>query len=537
MDFDDEYEYLSPEFDLSTLTVPRLRSILVSHDVPYPSSAKKNQLIDILVDEVLPNAKSILRERERVRRTSSGITNAGHGHGHRQHHHASATTDDGSRLPNINDGGSSGGGEIDEDAAMTKQQPRTPASTRRMGSRSRQSRATSRSETAETADTEAMGTRASISPLTASGGWARRTRSSRTTPLPPTMEAGAGVDEMGDGNVVDGWEDGAPARRRSTRRETRSVSTRAAMTEPRRREAPAAAGVAPSTLTPTPAVVVTNKRESTFSDDNPFQSGSSPVVDSTERRRSRKSGSLTPKIKREPTPEVDVRLDELAKESESEDESDDEYTPDQQLADSMLGSTGGPPQQSSRVARTVAWLIILTVLGGFAAWWRKEKIAIGYCGVGQERWSLADYPQVPEWVNVIEPRCEECPAYAFCFPGFEVKCERSFVKENRPLSLFGLIPIPPTCRPDGERVRRVRAVADRALQILRRQRAKWECGEPGKDGAKVTGPEMTVSELREAIARLRRKGMTDEEFEDLWREAAGEIRGRDEVVVTSNSGG
>lgn len=70
-------EYLSPDFDLNSLTVPRLRSILVNHDVPYPASAKKTQLIRILQDEVLPQARNLLRERDRVRRTSAGITDMG----------------------------------------------------------------------------------------------------------------------------------------------------------------------------------------------------------------------------------------------------------------------------------------------------------------------------------------------------------------------------------------------------------------------------------------------------------------------------
>lgn len=73
----DDLDYLSPDFDLNSLTVPRLRSILVSHDIPYPASAKKAQLIRILEDEVLPQARRLLRDRERVRRTSDGITDMG----------------------------------------------------------------------------------------------------------------------------------------------------------------------------------------------------------------------------------------------------------------------------------------------------------------------------------------------------------------------------------------------------------------------------------------------------------------------------
>ena len=71
---DDELAYLSPGFDLASLTVPRLRSILVSHDISYPSSAKKPQLIQLVNDEILPKSKKILSARSRTKRTSKGIT-------------------------------------------------------------------------------------------------------------------------------------------------------------------------------------------------------------------------------------------------------------------------------------------------------------------------------------------------------------------------------------------------------------------------------------------------------------------------------
>ena len=43
----EDQAYLEPDFDPSSLTIPRLRSILVAHGVDYPASSKKAQLIDI----------------------------------------------------------------------------------------------------------------------------------------------------------------------------------------------------------------------------------------------------------------------------------------------------------------------------------------------------------------------------------------------------------------------------------------------------------------------------------------------------------
>jgi len=71
---EDELFYLQPGFDLNSLTVPRLRNILVGHSIAYPSGAKKGQLIEIIEQDLLPQAKKLLKAQARVRRTSKGIT-------------------------------------------------------------------------------------------------------------------------------------------------------------------------------------------------------------------------------------------------------------------------------------------------------------------------------------------------------------------------------------------------------------------------------------------------------------------------------
>ncbi|CRK35015.1 hypothetical protein BN1723_018568, partial [Verticillium longisporum] len=58
-----------------SLTVPRLRSILVAHDVQYPATAKKPQLIDIFNEGVVPKAKKFLDKQARAKRSSMGIIN------------------------------------------------------------------------------------------------------------------------------------------------------------------------------------------------------------------------------------------------------------------------------------------------------------------------------------------------------------------------------------------------------------------------------------------------------------------------------
>ncbi|CAG8347927.1 unnamed protein product [Penicillium salamii] len=516
----DELDYLYPDFDLNSLTVPRLRSILVNHDVPYPASAKKSQLIDILHDEVLPQARKILRDRERVRRTSAGIT------------------DMGSRSNSV-------ASDIDERDSMPP--PPTPST---IGSTSRGQRGTSRRSTRHsTADTE--------------DGFAPTTPARAPKRMSVARSVGKHVrtsdTETGDDTLATPVAATRPTPRKSTAKKLRRSE------------------VLPSTETEEsiPGIKLEPRDDGMFTDDNPFQSGSPEAPKSTRKslEAKRKSGSrlstespargrpLRSRLSATPSslhqddgyqaPQREsfdfasrlLPTQEEPEESEESEEDDDEsevnageeFTPEEQLAMSMEQHQYPPQVQRRRtqnqgaLSRLAPWVVILSLAGSFGTWWRKEKLEIGYCGLGKPTWSLAD-TKVPDWANVLEPRCEPCPSHAFCYPEFEVRCENDFLLKPHPLALGGLVPLPPTCEPDSEKARRVKAVADKAVEELRERRAKWECGQLKDDGKDVRSPDISEPDLREEVARKRRKGLSDSEFEDLWKGAIGEVIGKDEVV-------
>ena len=168
--------------------------------------------------------------------------------------------------------------------------------------------------------------------------------------------------------------------------------------------------------------------------------------------------------------------------------------------------------------------MLTLLLSGFGAWWRREKIEIGYCGMGKPHWSLAD-TRVPEWANVLEPKCEPCPPHAICHQNLETTCENDYLLRAHPYSLFGAIPFPPTCEPDGEKAQKVKAVADKAVDELRERRAQYECG----DLPENEQVEISESELREDLRSKKSKKMSDEEFEELWTGALGDILARPEI--------
>ncbi|OKL60818.1 hypothetical protein UA08_03416 [Talaromyces atroroseus] len=507
----DDLDYLSPDFDLASLTVPRLRAILVSHDVSYPSSAKKAQLISIFEQEVLPKARKLLRDRERVRRTSAGITD----------------------MSSQSNSEANGDGDDDHDRDSMPPPPATPSTvSTTAGTRRARSRPSTRASTVETEDSALL----QATPR-------RRGRPSRTTR--------ASDAEITDDNLSTPAITEATPQRRSTARKTRKSEAVPSYDE---------------TVAYTPSVRADSRAGSVFTDENPFQSGSSPTsyeqtprartvsgerkrrstprvsAESSltaERRAKRDSGRpvkikqeedvLTPRRSTFEFPVSRLRTATPEFEDESEAEAGEEFTPDEQLAleTAEAQSRLVTRRRQGDISYKLPFTVLMLLLSGFGAWWRQEKVEIGFCGVGKPRWSLAN-TNVPEWANVLEPQCEPCPPHAYCYDNFEVKCDNDFVLKQHPLSLFGLVPIPPECEPDSEKSNRILSVANKAIEELREQRAKYECG----DGEKVESPFISEPELKDAVANQRRVKMSDSEFDDLWASAIGDLVTREEITTS-----
>lgn len=499
-------EYLKPGFDPSTMTVPRLRSVLVSHDVSYPSAAKKGQLIQIFNEDLLPQSRRIVSVRARARRTSMGITDADS-----QETTVSEETDE---------------QEEEEEAPLPR-----PRTSRRQPSARLQS---------EDNAHELRVTR-SRSPT-------------KRTPRPSTKHARTSDNE----NSTDAE---LP---RTVRKSRRSATPNAATAAPPTRK------IKPEDVED--EIGGSRRRESAFTYDNPFQSGSSPPSDSKssgDRRRrtvgisstSRKSTSANrrrtdgpPKIDdgiyppkaavfKAPISDYDQGLIDV---DDNGVEASEEFTPEEQLdmeqeqaakGVDALGPRRPRRQQGGFNITGPIWLVLITLLGGYAMWYRQEKVAVGYCGVGRD--ALQRFPdgvEVPDWLQVlVEPECEPCPQHAYCSGNLQTDCEADFVLKSHPLSLGGIVPLPPTCEPDGEKVRRVKAVADRAVEELRERKAKFECGDlTNEAGLPEPTLEIDAEELKKEVSKKRRKGMGEAEFEELWAGAIGEIEGRDEVVSVSD---
>ena len=453
----DDQAYLEPSFDPSTLTVPRLRSILVAHNVNYPSSAKKGQLIDLFNEHVVPQASKIRAASLRVKRTSRGIVDMPASQG--------STYDD----------------DDEEEVARA----------------SRSGRRTTRARTEEAQE---------------------------VMPTPRTRHSTAPPESLP---------------RRASSKHSRTVEDDVEA-ETRR---PVARKSRLSAQTPI-ARVRDSESGSPFSSDNVFQSGSSGIatedrrrvttsaLKDDERRRSSSGRRRTEDVKpiAAPSRRSFTGPESALKKRPDQTDSGEEFTPEEQMELVQSRKSGDlipvarRKKPASKAAQTGLRAVALAILGGVATLYSQEKFQVGYCGEGYARREIAGVA-IPEWADVLRPRCEPCPPHATCGPRFETTCDPDFVLVPHPLSLNGKLPVPlpPTCEPDSAKAQRVQIVKERAITELREHNAKYECGEPVK-------AEMQESVLKAKISSKRASRMGDREFEELWASAIGEVREANEVV-------
>ncbi|KAL1656254.1 inner nuclear membrane protein enriched at telomere/subtelomere region [Didymella pomorum] len=480
-----EYWYFEPGVDSNKITVPELRSILLKHGVGYPSSAKKPQLVALFNESVAPQAAQVQRTHARTKRSTRGIVD----------------------VP------SSSNSTVDDAEDDTLVAP-TPAR--------RTARRTARGATEDAEE---------VVPVS------RAKTPSRAVPAKHSRALEPEIDER-------------PAARRTRKSVTPAVK------EP----------------TPDPETWHRSGPESPFTQDNPFQSGSSPAVpDTTSRDKSRRR-TLGSELKTrrksdahrrrtaEPSAEqydegvivpsrktFDVTAPHAKEEEYETIDAGEEFTPEEQLELVRERAKTGqvdilPPRRHKKSSKATGTLkafsatLLLTTAAVFGGVWRQEKIEVGFCGIGREATSLAGV-EVPEWASeyLPLPQCEPCPPHAQCYRGLELTCDRDFIRKDHPLSLGGLIPVPPTCEPDSAKTRKVTAVANKAVEILREKRAQYECGEPDAEGKPVETPEVAKEELKHTLAAYTQKGMTDQEFSELFERAFPETVLRDEVVESTDA--
>lgn len=499
----DADDYLQDGFNPRSVTIPRLRSILVTHNIDYPSTAKKTQLVDLVEQFVMPQVPKIRAQRARAKRSSLGIVNAGSAQDN------GLWDDDELSPPRPTSRRSKSPRKSSARVKVEEEEPATPAFRSEPKRSSRASRSVSRQLSIDPEDDAHL-----YAASTTSRRSNRRTVTPQIKPEPePEPEPEIEEDEEEEDDEEDEELDEGPTEY--------------------------------------------EEETSVFTDDNPFQGGSSPPPIQTPARRrtvsvepvkSAKSDRRRTAVGVEST-RASRRFDMATpprrhKTPDALLEPGEEFTPDEQL-ELEDATTSGDAAALRRQAvvkhkrqgnvKTPFFVLLITLFGAYLAWFRQEKMAVGYCGLGRPTKQVIP-PEIPVpdiIMPFIEPECEICPPHAFCYADFTVRCQDDFILKPHPLSLGGLLPIPPTCEPDSEKARRVQAVADKAIEELRERRAKYECGELTNEAGELEdSPTIAEEELKATVSEKRNKRMNSQEFDELWAAAIGEITRHDEVEVT-----
>ncbi|KAK8027309.1 Sister chromatid separation protein [Apiospora marii] len=521
----DSEEYLQPGFDARSLTMPRLRSVLVAHNISYPATAKKAQLVEIFNENIVPQAKKILDRRAKAKRSSKGISDAERG----QSIDPFGEQEDLAPPPPPSTRTRRSQSPRKASVRVKSEEPEQPIMPPARSPSKRQPRASSRQPEPSDTDTapETYGARRSRSP---------RKKQLETVPQLKTEQSeeffrrtsGMFTSDNPFQSASSPPAEVPTARRRTAGHETPRPTSNSSVRRRTREPDYAAEDTYDATLPPRPAAQPRTLPPRILQP--PILHPQTPV--------NRVARSKTPEMTPEPMMEAG-----------------EEFTVEEQLElaaeEATTGQSAMIPRQTRPPSKanwsTSLTVMAVTALSVFAGWYRQEKIAIGYCGVGRAIGSVPTEIQVPEWAHsvlppeievpqyvleTLEPVCEPCPAHAYCTGDFTVQCEPDYILKPHPLSLGGFVPLPPTCEPDGEKARRVKAVADKAVEELRERTAKFECGElANEEGGKLESPAIEEQELKEAINQKRSKKLNNREFEDLWGSALGEVKDREEVEV------
>lgn len=540
----DELFYLSPDFNPGSLTVANIRNILVKHEIDYPASAKKGDLVAIFDRELKPQAKKLMRRADDVRRRSSGIEDVN------GVDHDAPTTSRGNHRQTESISSETQGRALRRSTRQTSVDGENEGLT--VPPRSPVKRTSTRSSRASTAE-----------PASETDSVARKKRTHvRGTILPTVQDVqdeDSDVEIVGEGKA---FTQDNPFQRSINKPEELEDHRRSTTVRRRVEHTPLAK-----------AAVI-------HEDPTPKQRQSMPSS-----KAQKMYASMTPRPERSslPTPEPEVDdSDEVLDEEYIQDpinagradylldadprlQAGEEFSPDEQLElDQMLQSDIDQqalvPRASKRSKATAGALkslayaslsILVALTSVFGVFWRQEKIAVGYCDIGREPF-LSSWEReslhaqqlrengitVPSWAyGTIQPLCQSCPVHAVCYDNLITRCDDGFLPTQHPLNPFGLLPLAPTCQPDGIKAHRVAQMTARAIRELRKIRAAAECRLKGADGQPTKTAEIEVQSLQakvynEMFKASKKPRMSDEQFEDLWKIVLEDVKARDEVSFT-----
>lgn len=168
--------------------------------------------------------------------------------------------------------------------------------------------------------------------------------------------------------------------------------------------------------------------------------------------------------------------------------------------------------------------------------WREETIRLGYCDV-----EIQETPNIYSSIRKKIPKmlfdnlfiyCKPCPNHAICYPNYKLVCKKDYILAPNIFSLNGLIPITPSCIPDTEKLRKVHIIVNEAIEILRDKNAKLECGSLKLLKGEKEG--VLEEDLEKYLWEMKSPNIDNHQFQELLSDALEDITTYDEISVEND---
>ncbi|ODQ49990.1 hypothetical protein SAICODRAFT_73741 [Saitoella complicata NRRL Y-17804] len=503
---DDDLSYLQAGFDPATLRVADLRRILLEWDVQYPSSAKKAVLVDIFSQSITPNAAKYLKKKEKARATKAGSPDV-YAYDRKVKIESTSEVEPGQ-----------------EETPMVRRKSRRSLSPRKAMQPVSEEEEISPPPTA----TRRKSVKIEKPVLAVETRTPARRKSSKL------LNEGE-KDDVDTFSPHNPFQSPPPAGLEGGRRKTLAEGTASSKRKSLAATTPGTQNRRRTDLGPILALAPPEARVPAR-----FMPSVNTLQTSTEFRE------LVNQVEEE-NKDSDEQEPEITEEFTPDEVKELQATPDgrKRLSESRAEARRLMKRRKVKKSGPSVWPKVL--LGAlvapavaYGAWWREEKVNVGYCGVDtpeHPRWPIPEALQPYEQYDPrphLRPECVPCPDHAVCYPNFKAVCEPDFVEVLNPLSLNGLIPLPPACEPDSEKLRKVMIVADEAVQQLRNRNAAEECGHVKLPKGEPKG--LNEEDLKAELYKLKSPALTDEQFENLWQHALNDVVDREEVTVTHTDG-
>ncbi|CCD26362.1 Heh2p NDAI_0H01880 [Naumovozyma dairenensis CBS 421] len=170
----------------------------------------------------------------------------------------------------------------------------------------------------------------------------------------------------------------------------------------------------------------------------------------------------------------------------------------------------------------------------FALWYREERILVGYCGHESVQSILSLSIESPFFscldtiLSPFKPKCLPCPANAICHSNLATECIPHYETSafSSLLSLYGLIPLPPSCEPiETEKSKELNQITSELLSVLHHQNAHLECGNSADNG--LSG--MNEGELYNEFMSYRSPWINKEQYSELWVRVKAKLKNSKDI--------